>query len=52
MRVVKLGASIADNGSARRCYERCGFVPYGIEPLATCVEGKYYDEVLMSLRLD
>ena len=41
----------AGNDAARRCYERCGFAVYGVEPLAIQWEGRYYDEALMALRL-
>jgi len=33
-------------------YERCGFIRYGAEPRSLQVDGRYYDEVLMMLRLD
>jgi RimJ/RimL family protein N-acetyltransferase len=45
-------AVVATNVSAIRCYERCGFTTYGIEPRSLCYEGNYYDEYLMSLSLD
>jgi RimJ/RimL family protein N-acetyltransferase len=45
---VKLSV-VVGNDSARRCYERCGFTAYGVEPMAVCYDGKMYDEVLMSL---
>lgn len=48
--VVRLGVAVG-NDAAIRCYERCGFVPYGVEPLTVRWEGKYYDEVMMALRL-
>jgi len=48
--VVRLGVAVG-NDAAIRCYERCGFVPYGIEPLTVRWEGRYYDEVLMALHL-
>ena len=41
----------AENVAARRCYERCGFTPYGVEPAAVRWEGKLYDEMLMAMRL-
>jgi RimJ/RimL family protein N-acetyltransferase len=41
----------AENAAARRCYQRCGFTPYGVEPAAVRWEGKLYDEVLMVMRL-
>ena len=51
-RLVTLRLSVtAANDTARRCYERCGFVPYGVEPLAVQWQGRYYDETLMVLRL-
>lgn len=49
--VAKLGVA-AFNRPAMRCYERCGFKIYGTEPRAVFVDGKYYDEYLMSLDLD
>lgn len=46
---------MADNTSARRLYERCGFETYGIEPAAVTVRDhdtiRYLDERLMLLRL-
>jgi RimJ/RimL family protein N-acetyltransferase len=48
--VVRLGVS-AGNDAAVRCYERCGFVPYGVEPMTVKWDGRYYDELLMALRL-
>jgi RimJ/RimL family protein N-acetyltransferase len=44
-------AVVATNTSAVRCYERIGFVRYGMEPLSLFYDGKYYDEYLMSLDL-
>lgn len=35
---------IADNERARRFYEKMGFEPYGVEPRALKIGGKYYDE--------
>jgi GNAT superfamily N-acetyltransferase len=48
--VLKLSA-VQGNGEAVRCYERCGFVAYGVEPAAVLWEGRLYDETLMALRL-
>jgi RimJ/RimL family protein N-acetyltransferase len=45
--VVKL-AVITTNTSAIRCYARCGFSVYGIEPQAISYNGIFYDELLMS----
>jgi ribosomal protein S18 acetylase RimI-like enzyme len=42
---------VAGNDVARRCYERCGFTTYGVEPLAVRWEKEFYDELLMSIRL-
>jgi len=47
MVIVKLGVN-AENASAIRCYERCGFTIYGTEPMGTFYNGKYYDGYLMS----
>ena len=41
----------ASNRSARRLYEQAGFQPYGLEPAALHVEGEFFDEVLMVLRI-
>lgn len=45
--VVKLGVA-ATNMSAIRCYMRCGFSVYGIEPQAIQYENVMYDELLMA----
>ncbi len=45
--VVKLGVT-ATNISAIRCYARCGFSVYGIEPQAIQYENVMYDELLMA----
>ena len=50
VRVVKLGV-IASNASAIRCYLRCGFTIYGVEPEAISSNGAYHDELLMVRRL-
>jgi RimJ/RimL family protein N-acetyltransferase len=42
---------VATNHSAKRCYERCGFAVYGVEPMAVQWLGQYYDEFLMVCRL-
>ncbi len=44
-------AVVATNKSAIRCYERCGFVTYGMEPRSLLYEGIYYDEYLMTVSL-
>ena len=48
--ILRLGVTV-DNHAAIRCYERCGFVHYGTEPLSVFFEGRLYDEALMALRL-
>ena len=47
IKVVKLGVTTTD-APAIRCYARCGFQVYGTEPQAICVDGVYYDELLMA----
>jgi RimJ/RimL family protein N-acetyltransferase len=47
VKVVKL-AVITTNAAAIRCYARCGFSVYGIEPQAICSAGASYDELLMA----
>jgi ribosomal protein S18 acetylase RimI-like enzyme len=45
--VVKLGV-ITTNTPAIRCYARCGFTVYGIEPTVIHHNGVFYDELLMA----
>ena len=40
------------NPTARRLYERHGFVTYGEDPRGLKVDGVFYDDYLMVLRLD
>ena len=47
MTVVKLGVMTA-NAPAIRCYLRCGFSVYGVDPQAICYNGVMYDELLMA----
>lgn len=47
IKVIKL-AVINTNTSAIRCYARCGFKVYGIEPQAIHYDGVMYDELLMA----
>ena len=42
-------AVIAENTSGLRCYKRCGFVEYGVEPGAILYNGIHHDEVLLAL---
>lgn len=49
--VVKLGVSTI-NTSAIRCYARCGFTTYGIEPKAACYDDVHYDELLMAKAIE
>lgn len=44
--LVKL-AVVTTNTAAIRCYARCGFSAYGLEPKAIWYNGVYYDELLM-----
>jgi L-amino acid N-acyltransferase YncA len=46
VRVAKL-AVITSNAAAIRCYLRCGFSVYGVEPQVIHVDGVYHDELLM-----
>jgi RimJ/RimL family protein N-acetyltransferase len=39
------------NTSARRLYERCGFVVEGVLVREFLIDGEYVDDVLMALRL-
>lgn len=48
--ILKL-SSVQGNGDAVRCYERAGFVAYGVEPQAVQWEGRFYDETLMAMKL-
>lgn len=45
--VVKLGV-VTTNTAAIRCYARCGFTVYGIEPQVIRYENLLYDELLMA----
>ena len=44
---VNLGV-VTTNTSAIRCYARCGFTIYGIDPKIIYHDGIYYDELLMT----
>ncbi|MBN2355938.1 GNAT family N-acetyltransferase [candidate division KSB1 bacterium] len=44
--VIKLGVTTT-NTPAIRCYDRCGFQIYGVEPMVIYYEGVFYDEFLM-----
>ncbi len=46
LRLIKLSV-VANNASALKLYLRHGFVIYGVEPEALCVDGVYYDELLL-----
>jgi RimJ/RimL family protein N-acetyltransferase len=47
VKIVKL-AVVANNMPAIRCYARCGFQVYGVEPQALYHDGLFYDELLMA----
>jgi RimJ/RimL family protein N-acetyltransferase len=49
--VINLGVNIS-NVNAIRCYSRCGFTIYGVEPRAIYLHDIYYDELLMSKLID
>lgn len=50
MRLVKLSV-VTTNTVAIRCYTRCGFTVYGLDPQAIHYNGVYYDELLMARQL-
>ena len=50
LRLVKL-AVVTTNAAAIRCYVRCGFSVYGLEPEVIYSNSLYYDELLMARRL-
>jgi ribosomal protein S18 acetylase RimI-like enzyme len=45
--VVKLGV-VTTNTAAIRCYARCGFAVYGIDPQVIYYDDVFYDELLMA----
>jgi RimJ/RimL family protein N-acetyltransferase len=47
VKIVKL-AVVATNTPAIRCYDRCGFHVYGVEPQALVYDNVSYDELLMA----
>ncbi len=50
IRLVRL-AVITSNASAIRCYVRCGFTVYGVDPEVIYTGGVYHDELLMVRKL-
>jgi RimJ/RimL family protein N-acetyltransferase len=42
---------ITPNTPAIRCYARCGFEVYGVEPQAIFYDNVFYDELLMAMKL-
>jgi len=48
--IVKLGV-ITNNAPAIRCYLRCGFSVYGVDPWSNFYNGIYFDELLMVKRI-
>lgn len=48
VKIIKL-AVVNTNTRAIKTYTRCGFTVYGLEPMAICLEGVMYDEMLMAL---
>lgn len=51
LRQLMLGCNVG-NGNALRLYKQAGFSEYGLEPAALYVDGEYFDEVLMVMKLD
>lgn len=47
LKILKLGVT-ATNSAAIRCYSRCGFTVYGIEPKVIFANEVFYDELLMA----
>jgi RimJ/RimL family protein N-acetyltransferase len=47
--MVLQAAVVTTNDGARRVYHQLGFVPYGIERKALCVDGAFHDEELLAL---
>lgn len=47
MVITKLGV-VTTNLPAIRCYSRCGFTIYGIDPKVIYYDGVFYDELLMA----
>jgi RimJ/RimL family protein N-acetyltransferase len=47
IKILKL-AVVTTNSAAIRCYARCGFKVYGIEPQAILNDGIAYDELMMA----
>lgn len=45
-------AVVTTNVPAIRCYQRCGFAVYGIEPQVVRIGDRYYDELLMWRRVE
>lgn len=51
--VLQIQLSVnADNTAAKALYRSFGFITYGREPRAMCVEGIFHDEEHMQLQLD
>ncbi|MBC3363991.1 GNAT family N-acetyltransferase [Pseudomonas sp. SWRI154] len=50
LRLVQLTVT-AGNDPAIKLYQRCGFVLYGLEPMAIRVDDKYFDKIHMWLEL-
>lgn len=50
LRLVQLTVTVG-NDPAVKLYQRCGFVLYGLEPMAICVGDEYHDKIHMWLEL-
>ncbi len=51
MRALRLNV-LTENTPAIRCYVRCGFAVYGVDPEVIAWGGRYYDELMMIRRLE
>ncbi|NUH66731.1 GNAT family N-acetyltransferase [Sulfitobacter sp. S0837] len=43
---------VSTNSAARRLYQRAGFAEWAIDRAALCVDGVFYDEILMRLEAE
>lgn len=47
--IARLTLAVAtQNDAARRFYDKAAYVPYGVEPCAMCLDGRFVDEELRS----
>jgi len=50
VKIIKL-AVVTSSTRAIKTYTRCGFTTYGVEPMALCIDGTMFDQMLMSLKV-